>query len=75
MERVFDELAKVPLSRCENRLNVDAVCIYMVECPERFDVIVTSNIFGEITDLMTQGGMGVNLFFFLKMLHICWISL
>ena len=34
----------------------------MIECPERFDVIVTGNMFGDIiTDLaaVTQGGMGV----------------
>ena len=43
-------------------VHVDAVCIYMVECPQRFDVIVTGNMFGDIiTDLaaVTQGGMGV----------------
>lgn len=43
-------------------VHVDAVCIYMIECPEKFDVIVTGNMFGDIiTDLAatTQGGMGV----------------
>lgn len=43
-------------------VHVDAMCIYMIECPERFDVIVTENMFGDIiTDLaaVTQGGMGV----------------
>jgi len=43
-------------------VHVDAVCIYMIECPERFDVIATGNMFGDIiTDLaaVTQGGMGV----------------
>ena len=40
---------------------VDAACLYMVERPEMFDVIVTSNLFGDIiTDLgaAIQGGMG-----------------
>ena len=43
-------------------VHVDAVCIYMIEDPARFDVIVTTNMFGDIiTDLAatTQGGMGV----------------
>jgi 3-isopropylmalate dehydrogenase len=40
---------------------VDACCLFMVERPEKFDVIVTSNLFGDIiTDLgaAIQGGMG-----------------
>ncbi len=44
-------------------VHVDAMCIYMIECPERFDVIVTENLFGDIiTDLaaVTQGGLGVS---------------
>lgn len=43
-------------------VHVDAVCIHMIERPEIFDVIVTTNMFGDIiTDLaaVTQGGMGV----------------
>ncbi|MBI4309957.1 MAG: 3-isopropylmalate dehydrogenase [Candidatus Omnitrophica bacterium] len=43
-------------------VHVDAMCIYLIEAPERFDVIVTTNMFGDIiTDLaaVTQGGMGV----------------
>jgi 3-isopropylmalate dehydrogenase len=41
---------------------VDAACMWMVKNPEWFDVIVTTNMFGDIiTDLgaMIQGGMGV----------------
>ncbi|MGD9495731.1 MAG: 3-isopropylmalate dehydrogenase [Armatimonadota bacterium] len=41
---------------------VDACCMWMVKNPEWFDVIVTTNMFGDIiTDLgaMIQGGMGV----------------
>ncbi len=40
---------------------VDACCMWMVKNPEWFDVIVTTNLFGDIiTDLgaMLQGGMG-----------------
>ena len=42
--------------------HVDACCMWMVKNPEFFDVIVTTNMFGDIiTDLagILQGGMGV----------------
>ena len=42
--------------------HVDACCMWMVKNPEYYDVIVTTNMFGDIiTDLgaMVQGGMGV----------------
>ncbi len=41
---------------------VDATCMWMVKNPEWFDVIVTTNLFGDIiTDLgaMIQGGLGI----------------
>jgi 3-isopropylmalate dehydrogenase len=41
---------------------IDAACMWMVKNPESFDVVVTTNLFGDIiTDLgaMVQGGMGV----------------
>ncbi|MGD8866811.1 MAG: 3-isopropylmalate dehydrogenase [Gemmatimonadales bacterium] len=41
---------------------VDACCMWMIKNPEWFDVIVTTNLFGDIvTDLaaMLQGGMGI----------------
>jgi 3-isopropylmalate dehydrogenase len=41
---------------------VDACCMWMLKNPESFDVVVTTNMFGDIiTDLgaMIQGGMGV----------------
>ena len=41
---------------------VDATCMWMIKNPEHYDVIVTSNLFGDIiTDLAAtlQGGMGV----------------
>jgi 3-isopropylmalate dehydrogenase len=43
-------------------VHVDAACLYLVTQPERFDVIVTENLFGDIiTDLgaAVQGGMGL----------------
>lgn len=42
--------------------HVDAACIYMVEAPSRYDVIVTDNLFGDIlTDLCgsVSGGIGL----------------
>ncbi|MDH3307137.1 MAG: 3-isopropylmalate dehydrogenase [Acidimicrobiia bacterium] len=43
-------------------VHVDALCLYLVTQPERFDVVVTDNLFGDIvTDLgaAIQGGMGL----------------
>jgi 3-isopropylmalate dehydrogenase len=43
-------------------VHVDAACLYMVTQPERFDVMVTENMFGDIlTDLgaAIAGGMGL----------------
>ncbi len=43
-------------------VHVDAACLYMVNDPGRFDVIVTDNLFGDIiTDLgaAIQGGIGL----------------
>jgi len=43
-------------------VHVDAACLYLVQSPERFDVIVTDNLFGDIvTDLgaAIQGGLGL----------------
>jgi len=42
--------------------HIDAACIHMVERPERYDVIVTDNLFGDIlTDLAgaVSGGIGL----------------
>jgi 3-isopropylmalate dehydrogenase len=43
-------------------VHADAACLYLVNTPERFDVIVTDNLFGDIvTDLggAVQGGIGL----------------
>jgi 3-isopropylmalate dehydrogenase len=43
-------------------VHVDAACLYLVQSPERFDVVVTDNLFGDIvTDLgaAVQGGPGL----------------
>jgi 3-isopropylmalate dehydrogenase len=61
-QRVVDELASDYPGVDADYVHVDACCIYLLESPSRFDVIVTDNMFGDIiTDLgaMIQGGMGV----------------
>ena len=60
-QRVFDEVAR-EYSDVETAYNhVDAACIYLVQDPQRYDVIVTDNLFGDIlTDLCgaVSGGIG-----------------
>ena len=61
-DRTFHEVAKEYPQIVADYCQVDAICIYMIESPQRFDGIVTGNMFGDIiTDLAaaTQGGMGV----------------
>ncbi len=61
-ERTLNEVAKEYSNIKTDYVHVDAMCIYMIESPERFNYIVTGNMFGDIiTDLaaVTQGGMGV----------------
>ena len=61
-ERAFYEIAKEYSDITTDYSHVDAACMWMVKNPEYFDVIVTTNLFGDIiTDLagMLQGGMGV----------------
>jgi 3-isopropylmalate dehydrogenase len=60
--RVFDEVAADHPSVTTDYANVDALCLWMVESPERYDVVVTDNLFGDIiTDLgaAIQGGLGI----------------
>ncbi len=61
-DRTFNDLAKEYKDITTDYAHVDATCMWMVKNPEWFDVIVTSNMFGDIiTDLgaMIQGGMGI----------------
>jgi len=61
-QRVFREVGEEYPDIEKDRAYVDAACMWMVKNPEWFDVIVTTNMFGDIiTDLgaMIQGGMGV----------------
>jgi tartrate dehydrogenase/decarboxylase/D-malate dehydrogenase len=60
-DKVYDQVARdYPDIKTDMAL-VDALTMWMVKNPEYFDVIVASNLFGDIiTDLgaMLQGGMG-----------------
>lgn len=61
-ERVFDEVAADYPKVGTAYAHIDAACLWMVEDPSRFDVVVTDNLFGDIiTDLgaAIQGGMGI----------------
>jgi 3-isopropylmalate dehydrogenase len=61
-QRTFDDVARDFPDVGTAYNHVDAACIYMVESPERYDVIVTDNLFGDIlTDLAgaVAGGIGV----------------
>jgi 3-isopropylmalate dehydrogenase len=61
-QRTFDEVADEHRSVSTAYNHVDAACIYFVQDPQRYDVVVTDNLFGDIlTDLggAVSGGIGV----------------
>ena len=61
-DRVFHQVAEEYPDIEADYAHVDAITMWMVKNPEWFDVIVTTNMFGDIiTDLgaMVQGGMGI----------------
>ncbi|MCC5947564.1 MAG: 3-isopropylmalate dehydrogenase [Nitriliruptoraceae bacterium] len=61
--RTFEELGDTEFDDVtRDYVHVDAACLYFVTQPERFDTVVTENLFGDIiTDLgaAVQGGMGL----------------
>jgi 3-isopropylmalate dehydrogenase len=61
--RTFEQLGTSEFPEIErDYVHVDAACLYFVTQPERFDTVVTENLFGDIiTDLgaAVQGGMGL----------------
>lgn len=60
--RVFEEMSEEFPEVEMAYAHVDAACLWMVEDPARFDVVVTDNMFGDIiTDLgaAIQGGLGI----------------
>ncbi len=61
-QRTFDEVAGGFPDVSTGYNHVDAACIHLVESPERYDVIVTDNLFGDVlTDLAgaVAGGIGL----------------
>ena len=60
--RVFNEV-RAQYPEIESRhVYVDALCLYVIQDPSQFEVIVTNNLFGDIvTDLgaALQGGLGM----------------
>jgi len=61
-ERAFNEVAAEYPHIGTAYNHVDAACIYFVQDPHRYDVIVTDNLFGDIlTDLggAVSGGIGL----------------
>lgn len=61
-QRVFNDVASDYPEVETDYAHVDAACLWMVEDPARFDVIVTDNMFGDIiSDLgaAIQGGLGI----------------
>ncbi|MGB0111873.1 MAG: 3-isopropylmalate dehydrogenase [Ilumatobacteraceae bacterium] len=61
-ERTFNEVATEFPDITTAYNHVDAACIYFVQDPHRYDVIVTDNLFGDIlTDLggAVSGGIGL----------------
>ena len=61
-QRVFSEVAAEYPGIEASHLYVDVLAMELVRCPERFEVVVTSNLFGDIvTDLgaILQGGIGL----------------
>ncbi|MCZ7457809.1 3-isopropylmalate dehydrogenase [Streptomyces sp. WMMC940] len=61
-KKIFDAVAREYPAVTTDYLHVDAATIFFVTQPERFDVIVTDNLFGDIlTDLAAAvtGGIGL----------------
>ncbi len=60
--RVFNEVRAEYPEIASQHVYVDALCLYVIQDPSQFDVIVTNNLFGDIvTDLgaALQGGLGM----------------
>ncbi len=61
-DSVFEEVSKEYPEVKTQSLLVDAACMFFVKNPQRFEIVVTSNLFGDIiTDLgaAISGGMGL----------------
>jgi len=61
-QRTVNELAADFPGVATDYVHVDAMCLYLITAPERFDVIVTDNLFGDIiadVGAAVQGGLGL----------------
>jgi 3-isopropylmalate dehydrogenase len=61
-QRAFQEVAREFPAIEAKHVYVDALCLYLVQDPSKFEVIVTNNLFGDIiTDLAAalHGGLGM----------------
>jgi 3-isopropylmalate dehydrogenase len=61
-QRTFHEVAHDFHHIAAKHVYVDALCLYLLQDPSRFEVIVTNNLFGDIvTDLAAalHGGLGI----------------
>jgi tartrate dehydrogenase/decarboxylase/D-malate dehydrogenase len=61
-DQIFNEISKEYLDVKTNSYLVDAASMFMIKDPKRFEIIVTSNLFGDIlTDLgaAIAGGLGL----------------
>ncbi len=61
-QRAFNEVGRAFPGVTTAYNHVDAACMYLVETPHRYDVLVTDNLFGDIlTDLAgaVSGGIGL----------------
>jgi 3-isopropylmalate dehydrogenase len=58
MRRIFDEVAQRHPDIQSDHLYIDAGSMMLVTQPERFDVIVTENVFGDITSEIAAGVVG-----------------
>ena len=59
---IFDEVAKEFPDVAAEHVYVDAAALFLVQKPQRFDVLVTENMFGDILSDLTAalvGGMGM----------------
>jgi isocitrate dehydrogenase len=61
-DRIFDEEAALAPDIASDRMLVDAAACKLVTDPQKFDVVVTSNLYGDILSDLTAGlagGLGV----------------
>lgn len=57
-DEIFDEIAHEYPDVTSHSILVDAAALYMVTSPERFQVVVTSNLFGDILSDLGAGLIG-----------------